>query len=109
MCACTEPVRTGIGAVCVEHGRPKWPITMLNHTNKQINIPGTGKFLFVFLAPYARTARYEEAFLPEGKKRPRSLRSLGLASLLPITSNETRSGERSDRGRFLPFGKKASS
>ena len=81
MCACTEPVRTGIGAVCVEHGRPKWPITMLNHTNKQINIPGTGKFLFVFLAPYARTARYEEAFLPEGKKRPRSLRSLGLAML----------------------------
>ena len=26
--------------------------------------------------------RYEEAFLPEGKKRPRSLRFLGLASLL---------------------------
>ena len=25
--------------------------------------------------------RYEEAFLPKGKKRPRSLRSLGLASL----------------------------
>ena len=37
MCACTEPVRTGIGAVCVEYGRPKWPITMLNHTD----IPGT--------------------------------------------------------------------
>ena len=35
----------------------------------------------LFLAPYARTTRYEEAFLPEGKKRPRSLRSLGLASL----------------------------
>ena len=32
MCACTEPVRT---AVCVEYGRPKWPITMLNHTNTQ--------------------------------------------------------------------------
>ena len=37
MSACTEPVRTGIDAVCVEYGRPKWPITMLNHTN----IPGT--------------------------------------------------------------------
>ena len=37
MCACTEPVRTGIGAVYVEYGRPKWPITMLNHTHKQIN------------------------------------------------------------------------
>ena len=33
MCACTEPVRTGIGAVCVEYGQPKWPITMLNHTH----------------------------------------------------------------------------
>ena len=38
-------------------------------------------FGFLFLAPYARTTRYEEAFLPKGKKRPRSLRSLGLASL----------------------------
>ena len=37
MCAYTEPVRTGIGAVCVEYGRSKWPITMLNHTH----IPGT--------------------------------------------------------------------
>ena len=82
MCACTEPVRTGIGAVCVEYSRPKWPITMLNHTNKQMNIPGTEKcFCFIlFLAPYARTTRYEEAFLPEGKKWSRSLRSLGLAS-----------------------------
>ena len=79
MCACTEPVRTGIGAVCVEYGRPKWPITMLNHTD----IPGTEKcfHFFLFLAPYARTTRYEEAFLPKGKKRPQSLRSLGLASL----------------------------
>ena len=38
MCACTEPVRTGIGAVCVEHGRPKWPITMLNQTRVQKNV-----------------------------------------------------------------------
>ena len=37
MCACTEPVRTGIGAVRVEYGRPKCPITMLNHTH----LPGT--------------------------------------------------------------------
>ena len=33
MCACTEPARTGIGAMCVEYGRLKWPITMLNHTH----------------------------------------------------------------------------
>ena len=38
-------------------------------------------FGVVFLAPYARTTRYEESVLPKGKKRPRSLRSLGLASL----------------------------
>ena len=45
----------------------------------ELNIPGTGKCSdFFFLAPYARTTRYEEAFLPKGKKRFRSLRSLGL-------------------------------
>ena len=60
----TEPVRTGIGAVCVEYGRPTWPITMLNYTYIQKNV------LFLFLAPYARTTRYEEAFLLEGNKRP---------------------------------------
>ena len=43
MGACTEPVRTGIGAVCVECGRPKWAITMLNveshkHTQPEIYI-----------------------------------------------------------------------
>ena len=47
MCACTEPVRTGIGAVCVEYGRLKWPITMLNqtitHTYIQKNV-----LLFIF-------------------------------------------------------------
>ena len=25
ICACTEPIGAGIGAVCVERGRPKWP------------------------------------------------------------------------------------
>ena len=58
MCACTEPVRTGIGAVCVEYGRPKWPITMLNHTRTE------DCFVFLFLAPYACMTRYEEAFFP---------------------------------------------
>ena len=69
MCACTEPVRTGIGAVCVEYGRPKWPITMLNHTNKQTSLVQNNVWFFI-LAPYARTTRYEEASLPKGKKRP---------------------------------------
>ena len=42
MYACTEPVRTGIGALCVEYGRPKWLITMLDHTYlNHTHIPGT--------------------------------------------------------------------
>ena len=49
MCACTEPVRTGIGAVCVEYGRPKWPITMLNHTYIQNNV---SFFIFGTLCSY---------------------------------------------------------
>ena len=45
MCTCTEPVKTGIGAVCVEYGRPKWPIT-------QTDISGTEKyFVFYFWHP----------------------------------------------------------
>ena len=71
MCACTDPVRTGVGAVCVEYGRPKW---LINQTHVQKNV----FIIKFFLAPYARTTRYEEAFLPKGQKRPRSLRSLGL-------------------------------
>ena len=54
MCACTEPVRTGIGAVCVEYGRPKWPITMLNHTRVQKNV---SFFIFVTLCSYDRLWR----------------------------------------------------
>ena len=68
MCACTEPVRTGIGAVCVEYGRPKWLITMLNHTFIPNNV------LFSFLAPYARTTRYEEAFFSPWKTKEKKAR-----------------------------------
>ena len=86
MCACTEPVRTGIGGVCVEYGRPKWPITMLNHTHNHTNTQShnhTHKhpwyrimFCFLFLAPYARTTRYEEAvFSLENQGKRGSLRS----------------------------------
>ena len=35
MCACTDPVRTGIGAVYVEYGRPKW---LINQTHVQKNV-----------------------------------------------------------------------
>ena len=71
MCACTEPVKTGIGVVCVEYGRRKW---LINQTHVQKN----DCIFFFFLAPYARTTRYEEALFLKGKKRTRSLRSLGL-------------------------------
>ena len=67
----------------------------------ELNIPGTEKcFDFLFLAPYARTTRYEEAFLPTGIKRPRLLRSLGLASLLGMLyycSSAYRSNNRNPR------------
>ena len=64
-------------------------LAMLNHTNKQIKKqinkhPWYRKiivFIVLFLAPYARTTRCEEAFLPEGKKRSRSLRSLDMTSI----------------------------
>ena len=61
MCACTEPVRTGIDAVCVEYGRPKWPIMMLNHTHtitqthNHTHPPGTENvsfFIFGTLCSY---------------------------------------------------------
>ena len=39
-------------------------------------------FCFLFLAPYARTTRYEEAFLTEGKKRPHYNISYDLAFLI---------------------------
>ena len=84
MCACTKPVRTGIGAVCVEYGRPKWPIMMLNHTCLVQN-----NVLFFIFAPCARTTRYEEAFFSlENQGKKGSLRSG--ASILVIGDNEAR-------------------
>ena len=44
---------------------------MLNQTRVQ----KSAFFIFIFLAPYARTTRYEEAFLPKGKKRPHYYRN----------------------------------
>ena len=38
MCACIEPVRTGIGAVCFEYGRPEWPVTMFNYTHQHTHL-----------------------------------------------------------------------
>ena len=52
---------------------------MLNHTDMvQKNVLS----LYFWHPTHARTTRYEKALLPEGKKRPRSLRFLDLASLV---------------------------
>ena len=77
MCGFTEPVRTGIGAVCVEYGRPKWLITMLNYTHTSTWYRRMCVCVFYFfLAPYVRATRYEEAFFPlENQGKKGSLRS----------------------------------
>ena len=66
MCACTEPVRTGIDAVCVEYGRPKWPITMLKHTNKH---PWYRKnvLIFDFWRPMLVRPAMKRLFCPQAK------------------------------------------
>ena len=66
MCACTEPVRTGIGAVCVEYGRPMWPITMLNHTNKHTYIQKK-KLYFYFWHPMVERPAIKRLFFPKAK------------------------------------------
>ena len=91
MCTCTEPFRSGIGAVCVEYGRPKWPTTMLHHTS----IPGTEKcvcvcFFFLAPAPYARTTRYERGcFFFLGKPRKKRLASLARLIIILQSINDT--------------------
>ena len=83
MCACTEAVRTGIGAVCAACGRPKWPITMLNHTNKQTSLVQNNVW-FLFLAPYSRTTRYEEFFCLKARNGLIILASAGFHVLFTI-------------------------
>ena len=89
MCACTEPVRIGIGAGCVEYGRPKWPITMLNHTSLVLH---NVCFFYVF-APCARTTRYEEDFFSlenQGKKEKRLASIARLITMRPSPKKQVR-------------------
>ena len=100
MCACTEPVRIGIGAVCVEYGRPKWPITMLNHTHKQTP---THKhthtwyennvlfFIFGTLSSYDPIWR---GFFFLGKPRKKRLASLARLSIITWYERTKRSLEK---------------
>ena len=77
--ACTEPIETGIGAVCVERVRPKWSITMLTDTKIQRNTD-TEKIKMATYAP--RMTRYEDAFFVLGKPRTKRLRASRLARLI---------------------------
>ena len=52
MGACTEPVRTGIGTVCVEYGRPKWLITMFTHKHTHTWYRRMFYFIFGTLCSY---------------------------------------------------------
>ena len=73
MCACTEPVRTGIGAVCVEYGLPKSAITMVNHTH----IAGTEEcFVFYFWHPMLVRPVMKRLFFPWKTKERASLARL---------------------------------
>ena len=95
MCACTEPVRTGIGAVCVEYGRPKWPITMLNRTHNHTNTQSHKHtithtylvqknvlfFIFGNLCSYDQLRRGFFFIGKPGKKRLASLARLMISTL----------------------------
>ena len=65
MCACTEPVRTGIVAVCVEYGRPKWPITMDVESHIQNNV---SFFIFGTQSSYDPLGRGFFSLENQGKK-----------------------------------------
>ena len=77
MCACTEPVRTGIGAVWIEYGRPKWPITMLNYTSL---VQNNFVFFFYFWHPMLVRPVMKRLFVLGKPRKKNSLRSR--ASLL---------------------------
>ena len=75
VCVRVQPVRTGIGAACVEYGRTKWPIPMLNHTNKQTSLVQNNVLFFIFgtLCSYGPLWR---GFFSLGKPRKKRLDSL---------------------------------
>ena len=92
MCAFTEPVRTGIGVVCVEeYGRPKWPITMLNHTNKQTSLVQNNVWFFYFWHPMLVRPVMKRLFSlgKPRKKRLASLARLIIISILQLLVHES--------------------
>ena len=85
MCACTEPDKTGIGAVCVEYGRPKWPITMLNHTHKCLVQKNVVFFIFGTLCSYDPLWR---GFFFLWKPRKKGLASLARLMIICTISRQ---------------------
>ena len=65
MRACTEPVRTGIGAVCVLS--MVYLSGQLRCWTTQTSLVQNHVCFFLFLAPYTRTTRYEEVFCLKAK------------------------------------------
>ena len=106
MCACTEPVRTGIGAVCVEYGRPKWPITMLNHTHIQTPthtyLVQNNVWFFIFgtLCSYDPLSR---GFFFLGKPRKKRLASLARLMINRLSTGTSTGSEcRSEKEKTPP-------
>ena len=85
MCACTEPVRTGVGAVYVEYGRSKWPITMLNHTH----IPESHEQTSLVQNRHSRQYMLHETVTAEQRLRVRSV-SAAISNAYWCTSNVCR-------------------
>ena len=81
MCACTEPVGTGIGAVRVERDRQKWPITMLNNTHTL-----TRYRLIKNKSPYTLARPVRKTFFPWKAKEKRLALRASRASLLLLNT-----------------------
>ena len=92
--ACTKPIGAGMVSVCVERGRPKWPVTMLTDTKKH-----TEK---IKKAPYTpRMTRCEAAFLfrKPRKKRLHASRFVCLIITTPVCHSNPCSFVSERRGR----------
>ena len=89
VCVCTEPVRTGIGAVCVEYGLLRRPITMLNHTDRH---PWYRK-IFLFFIFFGTLCSYDPLWRGFFAWRQNSLGRFAPSALPHYNSKTQISGE----------------